>query len=67
MTRKQLKHKLKEVKNANKVKSPRKNRNGKEGVNKSNNYKLFLKLLGKRVITVEVLTIWLLFAGRIRT
>ncbi|KAL8105375.1 hypothetical protein AgCh_029246 [Apium graveolens] len=39
MTKKQLKHKLKEVKNANKVKSPRKNRNGKEGVNKSNDYK----------------------------
>ncbi|KAL8127829.1 hypothetical protein AgCh_014672 [Apium graveolens] len=39
MTKKQLKHKLKDVKNANKVKSPRKNRNGKEGVNKSNNYK----------------------------
>ena len=38
MTKKQLKHKLKDVKNANKVKSPRKNRNGKEGVNKSNNY-----------------------------
>ncbi|KAL8125375.1 hypothetical protein AgCh_012893 [Apium graveolens] len=39
MTKKQLKHKLKDVKNANKVKSPRKNRNGKEGVNKSNDYK----------------------------
>ncbi|KAL8103713.1 hypothetical protein AgCh_028060 [Apium graveolens] len=39
MTKKQLKHKLKDVKNANKVKSPRKSRNGKEGVNKSNNYK----------------------------
>ncbi|KAL8155955.1 hypothetical protein AgCh_001127 [Apium graveolens] len=39
MTKKQLKHKLKDVKNANKVKSPRKNRNRKEGVNKSNDYK----------------------------
>ncbi|KAL8088633.1 hypothetical protein AgCh_038420 [Apium graveolens] len=39
MTKKQLKHKLKDVNNANKVKSPRKNRNGKEGVNKSNDYK----------------------------
>ncbi|KAL8089938.1 hypothetical protein AgCh_039411 [Apium graveolens] len=39
MTKKQLKHKLEDVKNANKVKSPRKNRNGKEGVNKSNDYK----------------------------
>ncbi|KAL8108059.1 hypothetical protein AgCh_024481 [Apium graveolens] len=39
MTKKQLKHKLKDVKKANKVKSPRKNRNGKEGVNKSNDYK----------------------------
>ncbi|KAL8147667.1 hypothetical protein AgCh_005113 [Apium graveolens] len=39
MTKKQLKHKLKDVKNANKVKSPRKNRNGKEGENKSNDYK----------------------------
>ncbi|KAL8107467.1 hypothetical protein AgCh_024033 [Apium graveolens] len=39
MTKKQLKHKLKDVKNVNKVKPPRKNRNGKEGVNKSNNYK----------------------------
>ncbi|KAL8108495.1 hypothetical protein AgCh_024806 [Apium graveolens] len=39
MTKKQLKHKLKNVKNANKVKSPRKNRNGKKGVNKSNDYK----------------------------
>ncbi|KAL8101335.1 hypothetical protein AgCh_033279 [Apium graveolens] len=39
MIKKQLKHKLKDVKNANKVKSPRKNRNGKEGVNKSNDYK----------------------------
>ncbi|KAL8118401.1 hypothetical protein AgCh_016070 [Apium graveolens] len=39
MTKKQLKYKLKDVKNANKVKSPRKNRNGKEGVNKSNDYK----------------------------
>ena len=39
MTRKQLKHKLKDVKNVNKVKPPRKNRNGKEGVNKSNNFK----------------------------
>ncbi|KAL8115181.1 hypothetical protein AgCh_021856 [Apium graveolens] len=39
MTKKQLKHKLKDIKNANKVKSPRKNRNGKEGVNKSNDYK----------------------------
>ncbi|KAL8126686.1 hypothetical protein AgCh_013813 [Apium graveolens] len=39
MTKKQLKHKLKDVKNANKLKSSRKNRNGKEGVNKSNDYK----------------------------
>ncbi|KAL8123054.1 hypothetical protein AgCh_011145 [Apium graveolens] len=39
MTKKQLKHKLKDVKNVNKVKLPRKNRNGKEGVNKSNDYK----------------------------
>ena len=39
MTKKQLKHKLKEVKNVNKEKPTRKNRNGKEGVNKSNNYK----------------------------
>ncbi|KAL8127724.1 hypothetical protein AgCh_014592 [Apium graveolens] len=39
MTKKQLKHKLKDAKNVNKVKSPRKNRNGKEGVNKSNDYK----------------------------
>ncbi|KAL8103342.1 hypothetical protein AgCh_027783 [Apium graveolens] len=39
MTKKQLKHKLKDVKNVNKVKSPRKNRNGKEGVNKRNDYK----------------------------
>ena len=39
MTRKQLTHKLKEMKNVNKVKPPRKNMNGKEGVNKSNNYK----------------------------
>ncbi|KAL8109987.1 hypothetical protein AgCh_025917 [Apium graveolens] len=38
MTKKQLKHKLKEIKNVNKVKVARKNRNGKEGVNKSNNY-----------------------------
>ena len=39
MTKKQLKHKLKEIRNVNKVKAARKNRNGKEGVNKSNNYK----------------------------
>ncbi|KAL8108004.1 hypothetical protein AgCh_024432 [Apium graveolens] len=39
MTKKRLKHKLKEVKNVNKVKPPRKNRNGKEGVNKRNDYK----------------------------
>ncbi|KAL8092703.1 hypothetical protein AgCh_034819 [Apium graveolens] len=39
MTKKQLKHKLKDVKNVNKVKSPRKNRNEKDGVNKSNDYK----------------------------
>ncbi|KAL8092285.1 hypothetical protein AgCh_034541 [Apium graveolens] len=38
MTKKQLKHKLKEIRNANKVKAARKNRNGKKGVNKSNNY-----------------------------
>ncbi|KAL8134469.1 hypothetical protein AgCh_009479 [Apium graveolens] len=38
MTKKQLKYKLKEIKNVNKVKEARKNRNGKEGVNKSNNY-----------------------------
>ena len=38
MTKKQLKHKLKEIRNVNKVKEARKNRNGKEGVNKSNNY-----------------------------
>ncbi|KAL8104646.1 hypothetical protein AgCh_028756 [Apium graveolens] len=31
MTKKQLKYKLKEIKNVNKVKPPRKNRNGKEG------------------------------------
>ena len=39
MTKKQLKYKLKEIKNVNKVKEARKNRNGKEGVNKSNDYK----------------------------
>ncbi|KAL8112866.1 hypothetical protein AgCh_020248 [Apium graveolens] len=38
MTKKQLKHKLKEIRNVNKVKAAMKNRNGKEGVNKSNNY-----------------------------
>ncbi|KAL8125274.1 hypothetical protein AgCh_012818 [Apium graveolens] len=38
MTKKQLKQKLKEIRNVNKVKAARKNRNGKEGVNKSNNY-----------------------------
>ncbi|KAL8097342.1 hypothetical protein AgCh_030472 [Apium graveolens] len=38
MTKKQLKHKLKEIRNVNKVKAARKNRNGKEGVNKRNNY-----------------------------
>ncbi|KAL8124850.1 hypothetical protein AgCh_012490 [Apium graveolens] len=38
MTKKQLKHKMKEIRNVNKVKEARKNRNGKEGVNKSNNY-----------------------------
>ncbi|KAL8133743.1 hypothetical protein AgCh_008981 [Apium graveolens] len=38
MTKKQLKHKLKEIRNVSKVKAARKNRNGKEGVNKSNNY-----------------------------
>ncbi|KAL8089500.1 hypothetical protein AgCh_039101 [Apium graveolens] len=38
MTKKQIKHKLKEVTSVNKVKVARKNRNGKEGVNKSNNY-----------------------------
>ncbi|KAL8135039.1 hypothetical protein AgCh_009891 [Apium graveolens] len=38
MTKKQLKHNLKEIRNVNKVKAARKNRNGKEGVNKSNNY-----------------------------
>lgn len=40
MTKKQLKHKLKEITSVNKVKAARKNRNGKEGVNKSNNYML---------------------------
>ncbi|KAL8126026.1 hypothetical protein AgCh_013354 [Apium graveolens] len=38
MTKKWLKYKQKEIKNVNKVKPPRKNRNGTEGVNKSNNY-----------------------------
>ncbi|PKC52453.1 hypothetical protein RhiirA1_481463 [Rhizophagus irregularis] len=38
MTQKQLKHKLKEVKKENRIKEPRKNRNGKVGINKSNNY-----------------------------
>ena len=38
MTKKQLSHKLKQVKSVNKVSAPRKNRNGKEGINKSNNY-----------------------------
>ncbi|KAL8121651.1 hypothetical protein AgCh_018400 [Apium graveolens] len=38
MTKKHLKHKLKEIRNVNKVKASRKNRNGKEGVNKNNNY-----------------------------
>ena len=38
MTKNHLKHKLKEIRNVNKVKDARKNRNGKEGVNKSNNY-----------------------------
>ncbi|KAL8120483.1 hypothetical protein AgCh_017598 [Apium graveolens] len=38
MTKKQLKHKLKEIRNVNKVKKARKNRNEKEGVNKNNNY-----------------------------
>ena len=38
MTQKQLKHKLKEVKSVNNVKEPRKNRNGKVGINKNNNY-----------------------------
>ncbi|KAL8103712.1 hypothetical protein AgCh_028059 [Apium graveolens] len=38
MTKKKLKHKLKEIRNVNKVKAARKNRNGKEGVNKRNNY-----------------------------
>ncbi|KAL8133157.1 hypothetical protein AgCh_008567 [Apium graveolens] len=38
MTKKQLRHKLKKIRNVNKVKEARKNRNGKEDVNKSNNY-----------------------------
>ena len=38
MTQKQLKHKLKEVKSDDKNKEPRKNRNGKIGIDKSNNY-----------------------------
>ncbi|KAL8115121.1 hypothetical protein AgCh_021807 [Apium graveolens] len=38
MTKKELKYKLKEITSLNKVKEARKNRNGKEGVNKSNNY-----------------------------
>lgn len=39
MTEKQLHHKIKEVKSANKNKVPRKNRNGKVGINKSNEFK----------------------------
>ncbi|KAL8088507.1 hypothetical protein AgCh_038331 [Apium graveolens] len=44
MTKKQLKYKLKEIKNVNKVKEARKNRNGKEGVNKmdSTTYRAFV-------------------------
>ncbi|KAL8091492.1 hypothetical protein AgCh_033925 [Apium graveolens] len=38
MTKKQLKYKLKEITSVSKLKEARKNRNGKEGVNKSNNY-----------------------------
>ncbi|KAL8113963.1 hypothetical protein AgCh_021028 [Apium graveolens] len=38
MIKKHLKHKLKEIRNVNKVKEAKKNRNRKEGVNKSNNY-----------------------------
>ncbi|XP_063942370.1 uncharacterized protein LOC135150159 [Daucus carota subsp. sativus] len=38
MTQKQLKHKLKEVKSDDKNKEPRKNRIGKIGIDKSNNY-----------------------------
>ena len=38
MTQKQLKHKLEEVKKENRIKEPRENRNGKVGINKSNNY-----------------------------
>ena len=38
MTDKQFKHKLKEVKSVNKKKESRKNRNGKVGINKNNNY-----------------------------
>ena len=66
MTKKQLKHKLKEVKNVNKVKPPRKNRNGKEGVNKTMIISLFLMLLERNVITVETLTILLFFTGKIK-
>lgn len=38
MSQKQPNHKRKELKRVNKVKEPRKNRNGKVGINKSNNY-----------------------------
>ena len=38
MTHKQLKHKLKEVKQEHMIKDPGKNKNGKVGINKSNNY-----------------------------
>ncbi|KAL8108479.1 hypothetical protein AgCh_024798 [Apium graveolens] len=48
MTKKQLKHKLKEINSVNKVKAARKNRNGKEGVNKSNKYMLVPNAPGKK-------------------
>ena len=38
MTQKLLKHKLKEVKQEYRINEPRKNRNGKVGIKKSNNY-----------------------------
>ncbi|KAL8135836.1 hypothetical protein AgCh_010441 [Apium graveolens] len=45
MTKKQLKHELKEIRNVNKVKEAR---NGKGGVNKSNNYMLVLNAPRKK-------------------
>ncbi|KAL8147242.1 hypothetical protein AgCh_004823 [Apium graveolens] len=67
MTKKQLKHKLKDVKNVNKIKPPTKNRNGKEGVNKSNDYKHVPNAPRKKCYNCGSSNHMAFFAGRIKT